>query len=187
MTDRLLLMEIHAKWCRCHGGAYAVAAGASGNPGCLGPAGELPPGVVVTSMEQWHALGKPMNAEDHQAALRRIAERREAPRFAVSINVRLLRDGAAGAVPLGLAVTENLGEGGAMLLTPVSLAKGEEVVMEEHSGALRARSVVQAVSSVPVSGKKEPVYRVRLRFLDAESGRQVRKLLYMKAHPGTGG
>jgi hypothetical protein len=175
MSDRFLLMEIHSKTCACRGGAYAVSAGQTAP--CRAA---FPDDTVLTSMEQWIALGKPLDAEAHRSALRRIAERRELPRFNVSLNVRLRPVAAGPADPLGMGVTENIGEGGAMLLTTAVLRRGEEVLLEEIEGTIKTRALVEDVASVP-GGKKEPVFRLRLRFLDPDGRRQVRKLLFVKA------
>jgi hypothetical protein len=171
----LLLIELHSEQCRCGGGSYVVAAGKAANPKC----GVTPVGTTYMSMDEWTALGKPGSTEAQRLALGRLADRRESPRVKASVNVRLFR----GDQLLGLGVTENLGEGGAMLLTPVSLAKGDVVVIEELEGLLRVRSRVDEVMAVGRGSHNAPVFRVRVRFLDPEAPRHVRKLLYLKSRP----
>jgi hypothetical protein len=182
VSAQLLLMELHSLHCTCGGGAYVVAAGQIANAKCLGPDGEAPADSAYMSMDEWAALGKPVSTEAQRAALQKIADRREAPRIKVSVNVRLLRVQAPSDV-LGLAVTENLGEGGALLLTTVSAARGDGLIVEELQGALRTRAQVQEATAMPSAAGQPAVFRLRLRFLDAEAARQVRKLLYARTRP----
>lgn len=150
-----------------------VSAGQTANTRCFDADGRPPAGSTYMSIDEWTALGKPGTSEAHQAALAHLADRREAPRVKASLNLRLLRGDTA----LGMAVTENIGEGGSLILTPVALRKADDVVVEEMQGGLRTLAKVQE-SSVASPPGQPPVFRVRLRFLDADAPRQVRRLLY---------
>lgn len=180
MSAWVLLVELHSERCRCGGGSYMVSAGQAANPQCLDAEGRPPVGTTYMSVDEWTALGKPITTEAHQAALSRLADRREAPRVKVSLNLALQR----GETKLGVAVTENIGEGGALVLTPVMLQKGEDLVVEEMQGGLKSRAKVLDTSSVAAAPGRAPVFRIRLRFLDADAPRQVRRLLYERSRTG---
>ena len=156
-----------------------VSAGQAANPSCLDAAGQPPAGITYMSVDEWTALGKPATTEAHAAALARLADRREAPRVKISLNLRLLR----GETLLGLAVTENIGEGGALLLTPVAIHKGDDVIVEELQQGLHTRAKVLEAAAVASAPGQAPIHRVRVRFLDAEAPRQVRRLLYERSRP----
>jgi len=186
VTPPVVLMELHSEHCTCGGGAYLVSAGQEANPKCIRSDGRPPFGAAYMSMDEWTALGKPQTTEAQRSALQHVADRREAPRVKVTVNVRLLSIGSD-PVLLGVAVTENLGEGGALILTPVAVVAGEELLLEEMQDLLRTRAhVVESVRLASPPGQP-PVHRVRLRFLDRDASRQVRKLLYMKAREKDGG
>lgn len=97
-------------------------------------------------------------------------DRRAHSRVDVFLNVRLRR-----ADPLGegaveeQTVTENLGAGGARVLTTLALGRGEVVTIEEPKGAFRARAEVR---NVFVGGDGIP--RLNLAFLDGTPGDLLR-------------
>lgn len=167
MVERLLLVELHGSACICGGGSHLVAVGQQ--PGCPGREGEE---TAILPYDLWNAIGKPRNAEAYRQELVRVAERRESPRFKVSVEVRLSLDDG----PSALGVTENLGEGGAAILTPLVAETGKTGVLEDLEGHLRATARLVAVTEV-VRGTR----RINLRFLDPDAKRQVRKLLYVKS------
>jgi hypothetical protein len=101
------------------------------------------------------------------------------PRYEVRVGVRLRRLDAPGEER---TVTENLGTGGALVLTTLPIAKGESVDVETEDGLLDARCSVQNVAI-----GKDNVPRLSLMFLDPEAEAGARAVLrrngFLEADP----
>jgi hypothetical protein len=93
-------------------------------------------------------------------------ERRKRTRLAhVSISLKLRRIAAnQGTAQEERTVAENLGKGGARVVTSLPLTKGEIVMVEELGGAFRTRA---EVCNVYIGEDRVP--RLNLHFLDAEA------------------
>lgn len=99
---------------------------------------------------------------DPAAAAAARAERRGGGRHAIFQNVVLRR--TSGEVQEERTVTENLGRGGARVLTSLPVGRGEILDLEELGGGFRTRAEV-----VNVYVGQDHVPRLNLRFLDAEA------------------
>ena len=92
-------------------------------------------------------------------------ERRRATRIDNAfVNVRLQRMGMTGAASEERTVAENLGRGGARVMTSLPLTKGEIVMLEELGGTFRTRA---EICNVYIGEDRVP--RLNLHFLDAEA------------------
>jgi hypothetical protein len=92
-------------------------------------------------------------------------DRRRAPRLEVFVNLRIRRLQADGPGPREeQTIAENIGKGGARVLTSLAVAKGEVVEVQEVGGPFRARAEVR---NVYVGQDRIP--RLNLCFLDAEA------------------
>jgi hypothetical protein len=91
---------------------------------------------------------------------RRAHERRELP-----YNLKLTRENAGAPGPLTeYTVAENLGKGGARVLTSLPVTKGEVVVVEEMGGLFRTRAEIRNIYIGP-----DHIPRLNLKFLDDEA------------------
>jgi two-component system response regulator (stage 0 sporulation protein F) len=142
-------------------------------------------GVYTAVREDLHArhafqvddyLRKPVHFKELQDALRRqlpalpsSAEARDSPREDVYVKVRLVRlDESVPGQREEITVTENLSAGGACVITGLPVAKGERVLIEELTGALRTRAAVQQVS-IGTDG----IPRLHLAFLDLDTPKSL--------------
>lgn len=93
-------------------------------------------------------------------------ERRQARRFDFFVNLRLRReDEGKGPGPAEeTTVAENLGKGGARVMTSLTHTKGDVVYVEELGGSFRTRAEIK---NVYIGTDNVP--RLNLRFLDAEA------------------
>lgn len=93
------------------------------------------------------------------------SERRRAPRLDVYVNMRIrrLRDDGSGRVE-EQTIAENIGKGGARVLTSLDIAKGEVVEIQEVGGSFRARAEVRNAYV-----GQDHIPRLNLCFLDAEA------------------
>lgn len=82
----------------------------------------------------------------------------------VYVNLKLQRIGAVGGGSEERTVAENLGKGGARVMTSLPLAKGEIVMVEELGGPFRTRA---EICNVYIGQDRIP--RLNLHFLDAEA------------------
>jgi hypothetical protein len=90
-------------------------------------------------------------------------ERRAHARHELHYNLRLRRQGP-GADQQEQTVAENLGKGGARVLTSLPVVKGEVIIVEEIGGPFRTRAEIKNIYI-----GKDKVPRLNLRFLDAEA------------------
>jgi hypothetical protein len=93
-------------------------------------------------------------------------ERRQFQRLDIYFNLKLCRiEGAADGGPKEeQTIAENLGKGGARVLTSMPLVKGEIVMVEEVGGPFRTRAEIRNVYI-----GKDHVPRLNLRFIDSET------------------
>jgi hypothetical protein len=92
-------------------------------------------------------------------------ERRQTTRLDNAfVNVRLQRLGMTGGGAEERTVAENLGRGGARVMTSLPLAKGEIVMLEELGGSFKTRA---EICNVYIGEDRIP--RLNLHFLDAEA------------------
>lgn len=92
-------------------------------------------------------------------------ERRHRTRLEnVFVNLKLQRIGFSGGGSEERTVAENLGKGGARVMTSLPLAKGEIVLIEELGGTFRTRA---EICNVYIGQDRIP--RLNLHFLDAEA------------------
>lgn len=94
------------------------------------------------------------------------------PRYEVRVGVRLRRLDTTAESSEERTVTQDLGLGGALVLTTLPIAKGERVSLETEDGLLKARCSVQ---SVTIGADNVP--RLSLMFTDAGAGDAVREVL----------
>jgi len=87
-------------------------------------------------------------------------ERRLFRRLDVFMNLKLKRSSGTGEE---LTVAENLGKGGARVLTSLTLTKGEIIEVEELGGTFKTRAEIRNIYL-----GKDRVCRLNLRFLDRE-------------------
>jgi len=89
-------------------------------------------------------------------------ERRQVRRLDVFVNFTIRRLEGAGEEEK--TVAENLGKGGARVLTSLPVSKGEILMLEELGGVFRTRAEIRNVYIGP-----DRIARLNLRFLDAEA------------------
>ncbi len=82
----------------------------------------------------------------------------------VFVNLKLQRIGLTGSGSEERTVAENLGKGGARVMTSLPLAKGEIVMIEELGGPFKTRA---EICNVYIGQDRIP--RLNLHFLDAEA------------------
>jgi hypothetical protein len=130
-----------------------------GDPGRVGVMflGKHPP-------RDWgeNPAGRYLLASDPPPASRK--ERRQRQRLDVTVNFRIRRTEQPGASQEELTIAENIGKGGARVLTSMPVAKGEILEVEELGGSFRTRAEIR---NVYIGSDKVP--RLNLRFLDAET------------------
>lgn len=90
-------------------------------------------------------------------------ERRQFKRLDVYLNLKLKRTGGAAAQE-EQTVTENLGRGGARVMTSMGVDKGEVLVVEDPGGAFSTRAEIRNVFI-----GKDGVPRLNLRFVEGEA------------------
>jgi hypothetical protein len=95
-------------------------------------------------------------------------ERRRTPRRQVFVNLRIQRTTAEGGQQTEQTVTENVGKGGACVLTSLPIAAGETLIVEEIGGEFRTQALVRSVSV-----GKDGVPRLHLRFENQPPDRLV--------------
>jgi len=93
------------------------------------------------------------------------AERRQHARHELPYNLKLSREAGFGPGPQQEhTVAENLGKGGARVLTSLPVTKGEIVIVEEVGGPFRTRAEIRNIYI-----GKDKVPRLNLKFLDDEA------------------
>lgn len=93
------------------------------------------------------------------------AERRAHERRDLPYNLKLSRQDAGGPGPqTEYTVAENLGKGGARVLTSLPVVKGEIVIIEEMAGPFRTRAEIR---NIYIGADHIP--RLNLKFLDDEA------------------
>jgi hypothetical protein len=90
---------------------------------------------------------------------RRASERRES-----FYNLKLVRQAPGQAPQHENTVAENLGKGGARVLTSLPVAKGEIIIVEELGGPFRTRAEIKNIYI-----GKDRIPRLNLQFLDGEA------------------
>jgi hypothetical protein len=90
-------------------------------------------------------------------------ERRQYRRLEIFLNLKLLQ-GAEGARVEERTVAENLGKGGARVMTSLSVSRGDILEVEELGGPFHTRAEIKNVYV-----GKDNIPRLNLRFLDAEA------------------
>lgn len=88
-------------------------------------------------------------------------DRRQHRRFEIFLNFRLRRAAGGEDRSEEQTVAENVGKGGARILTSLSLAKGEVVIVEELGGSFSTRAEIKNVYI-----GKDNIPRLNLHFLD---------------------
>jgi len=89
-------------------------------------------------------------------------ERRKWQRMAIFVNVRLRWTTPGGQELEEQTIAENIGRGGARVLTSLPVVKGDVVRLEEIDGDFQARAEIR---NIYIGGDHIP--RLNLRFLDA--------------------
>jgi hypothetical protein len=97
---------------------------------------------------------------------------RQHPRYDVRVGVKLRRLDTTAGSSEERTLTEDLGLGGALVLTTLAIAKGESVSLETEDGLLKARCSVQNVTIGP-----DNVPRLSLMFADDDAAGAVRAVL----------
>jgi PilZ domain len=92
------------------------------------------------------------------------AERRAHPRHELPYNLKLSRQGPGTDRQQEQTVAENLGKGGARVLTSMPVVKGEIVLVEEVGGPFRTRAEIRNIYI-----GKDKIPRLNLKFLDGEA------------------
>jgi hypothetical protein len=93
------------------------------------------------------------------------AERRAYERHELPYNLKISREAPGGAGPQQeYTVAENLGKGGARVLTSLPVIKGEIIVVEELNGPFRTRAEIRNIYI-----GKDRIPRLNLKFLDGEA------------------
>ena len=92
-------------------------------------------------------------------AERRAWERRELP-----YNLKLVRQAPGQDPQQENTVAENLGKGGARVLTSMPVVKGEIIIVEEVGGPFRTRAEIKNIYI-----GKDQIPRLNLKFLDGET------------------
>lgn len=92
-------------------------------------------------------------------------ERRQWQRVDMFVNLRVTRLAPQGPGPQDeRTIAENIGRGGARVLTSMPVAKGELLMVEEVDGSFRSRAEVRNIYIGPDS-----IPRLNLKFLDGEA------------------
>jgi hypothetical protein len=91
-------------------------------------------------------------------------ERRRHERLQLFVNLRLRRGGADGSRLEEQTVTENLGRGGARVLTTLPVSRGETLTVTDLSGTAAAEAVVRNLYVGP-----DRITRLNLHFSDSAS------------------
>ena len=91
-------------------------------------------------------------------------ERRAHPRQEMPYNLKLSRQDPGAGPQNEHTLAENLGKGGARVLTSLPVVKGEIVLVEEVGGPFRTRAEIRNIYI-----GKDQVPRLNLKFLDAEA------------------
>lgn len=99
-------------------------------------------------------------------------DQRQAPRYDLVINIRLVRSDRGTGAREELTVTENIGLGGARVPTSLPIVKGETVTVEEVKRAFRVRAEV-----LNVSVGRDNIPRLNLKFVDPEAASTMRQVL----------
>lgn len=90
-------------------------------------------------------------------------ERRQHPRLDIFVNVRLRRLGASETGPQEeRSIAENIGKGGARVMTSLAVVKGELILFEEVDGDFKTRAEIRRVYV-----GEDHVTRLNLAFVDA--------------------
>jgi hypothetical protein len=92
------------------------------------------------------------------------AERRQHVRHELHYNLKLSREGHGPGPQQEHTVAENLGKGGARVLTSLPVVKGEIVIVEEVGGPFRTRAEIRNIYI-----GKDKIPRLNLKFLDDEA------------------
>jgi hypothetical protein len=107
--------------------------------------------------------GRYLLAQDQGPGTR--AERRAHQRHEMPYNLKISRtDVGAPGPQQEYTVAENLGKGGARVLTSLPVVKGEVVVVEEMAGPFRTRAEIRNIYI-----GKDHIPRLNLKFLDGEA------------------
>jgi len=107
--------------------------------------------------------GRYLLSQDPAPGIR--AERRAYERHELHYNLRLSRQATADSGPLQeQTVAENLGKGGARVLTSLPVAKGDIIIVEEVDGPFRTRAEIRNIYI-----GKDKIPRLNLKFLDSEA------------------
>jgi hypothetical protein len=106
--------------------------------------------------------GRYLLSEDPAPGTR--AERRVHPRHDMHYNLKLSRQEPGPGPQQEHTVAENLGKGGARVLTSLPLVKGDIVLVEEVGGPFRTRAEIRNVYI-----GKDKIPRLNLKFLDSEA------------------
>jgi hypothetical protein len=94
-----------------------------------------------------------------------VKERRRWQRVDIFVNLRLRRmPGAGGGLQEERTIAENIGKGGARVLTSMPVGKGEILTLEEMDGDFRTRAEVRNLYIGP-----DGIPRLNLKFLDGEA------------------
>lgn len=91
-------------------------------------------------------------------------ERRAHVRREMPYHLKLVRQDAGAGTQQELTVAENLGKGGARVLTSLPVLKGEIIVVEEVGGPFRSRAEIRNIYI-----GKDKIPRLNLKFLDGEA------------------
>lgn len=91
-------------------------------------------------------------------------ERRAHPRHEMPYNLKLSRQDPGPGPRNEQTVAENMGKGGARVLTSLPVVRGEIVLVEEVGGPFRTRAEIRNIYI-----GKDKVPRLNLKFLDAEA------------------
>lgn len=106
--------------------------------------------------------GRYLLAEDPAPGTR--TERRAHPRREMPYNLKLTRQGPDTDGQQEHTVAENLGKGGARVLTSMPVVKGEIILVEEVGGPFRTRAEIRNIFI-----GKDKIPRLNLKFLDGEA------------------
>jgi hypothetical protein len=130
----------------------------AGGPMCVGAMflGKSPP----RGYEQNHA-GRYLLSRDPAPGTR--TERRAGPRRDLPYNLKLTRQTTGAQAQQEHTVAENLGKGGARVLTTLPVVKGEIILVEEVGGPFRTRAEIRNIYI-----GTDHIPRLNLKFLDGE-------------------
>jgi hypothetical protein len=92
-------------------------------------------------------------------------ERRQHSRLEIHVNIRLRRVNPQPGTPLEeITIAENIGRGGARVLTSLPVLRGEVVELEEVGGSFHTRAEIRNIFIGP-----DKIPRLNLRFLDRQA------------------